>query len=94
MQHQQALLAQLRVADRYHQVVLHLLEHLQPRLALVRRLELARVSATHVQDLHVLQLQRLELTVDHYVYQCVREQDLVEITQVTLQLIVERQVAQ
>lgn len=79
MQDQQALLAQIRVTNGHQKVVLHLLEHLEPRLTLVGRLELGRVSTTHIENLHVVLFQRFKLATDHYIYKGVGEKNFVKI---------------
>jgi hypothetical protein len=47
-----------------------------------------------MKDLHMVLLQRFKLAMDYNVNQGIREEDLVEVAQVTLQFIVKRQVAQ
>ena len=60
----------------------------------MRWLELSRVNAAHVKDLHMILLQRFKLAMDYNVNQGIWEEDLVEVAQVTLKFIVERQVTQ
>ena len=68
-----ALLAELGVTDGDEEIVLHLLEDLEPALGLVTVHELARVSTADCEDLHVICLERLVLSLYNCINESIRE---------------------
>ena len=88
-----ALFAEFGIANGDKEVVLHLLEDLEPALSLVAVLELARIATADVQDLHMVGLERLVLRLDNHINECVGEEDLIEVREIALKLIVEREIA-